>query len=334
MQTNRLIISVIGIAILALLPLFIKSPYYLHLLIMVGMNAILAMTFILMLRAGLLSLATAAFWGIGAYSSAILSMKLDLSFWLALPAATIITGLIAFAIGSVIVKNPGFGFIILTMVLGQVAMLAFAHLPHFGGYAGLVSIPPVEPIHIPYLFSVNFSSKASFYYLILFLFVVVALAYSAFYSAWTGRAWMAIALNPRLAKSKGVNNYRYRLSAFVIGSAAAGLAGSFFAHYYGAISPTTFNVFKTFYIHIYAILGGVGFPILGPLVGSFILNVIPELLRVAKEFEPIITGLLLILLVLFLPRGLLSLLVFKKRFFKPGLNVSIVAGWIKSYFKS
>ncbi len=303
--------------ILAMVPLIVKSPYYMHLLIMVGMNAMLAMTFILMLRAGLISLGIAAFWGIGAYVSALLALRLDLSFWMAMPLSAIITGAVALCIGCVLVKNPGFGFIIETVVLGEIAVLAFAHLPLFGGYKGIVSIPPVDPIHIPFLFSIEFVSKTASYYLILFLFLLVAIGYSAFYSAWTGRAWLAIGLNPRLAESKGVNIYRYRLLAFVVGSAGAGLAGSFYAHYYGAIAPTTFNVFKTIYIHIFAILGGVGFPVLGPIIGAFIMILVPEVLRVAKEIEPIITGLLLILLVLFLPQGLLSLLSRRKKNARP-----------------
>jgi len=303
--------------ILAMVPLIVKSPYYMHLLIMVGMNAMLAMTFILMLRAGLISLGIAAFWGIGAYVSALLALRLDLSFWMAMPLSAIITGAVALCIGCVLVKNPGFGFIIETVVLGEIAVLAFAHLPLFGGYKGIVSIPPVDPIHIPFLFSIEFVSKTASYYLILFLFLLVAIGYSAFYSAWTGRAWLAIGLNPRLAESKGVNIYRYRLLAFVVGSAGAGLAGSFYAHYYGAIAPTTFNVFKTIYIHIFAILGGVGFPVLGPIIGAFIMIVVPEVLRVAKEIEPIITGLLLILLVLLLPQGLLSLLSRRKKNARP-----------------
>lgn len=300
-----------------MVPLIVKSPYYMHLLIMVGMNAMLAMTFILMLRAGLISLGIAAFWGIGAYVSALLALRLDLSFWMAMPLSAIITGAVALCIGCVLVKNPGFGFIIETVVLGEIAVLAFAHLPLFGGYKGIVSIPPVDPIHIPFLFSIEFVSKTASYYLILFLFLLVAIGYSAFYSAWTGRAWLAIGLNPRLAESKGVNIYRYRLLAFVVGSAGAGLAGSFYAHYYGAIAPTTFNVFKTIYIHIFAILGGVGFPVLGPIIGAFIMILVPEVLRVAKEIEPIITGLLLILLVLFLPQGLLSLLSRRKKNARP-----------------
>jgi branched-chain amino acid transport system permease protein len=124
---------------------------------------------------------------------------------------------------------------------------------------------------------------------------------------------MAIGLNPHLAESIGVNVFRYRLLAFVIASAVAGLEGSFYAHYIGSINPHAFNIFKTIHIHIYAILGGIGFAFLGPIIGTFIMTFVPESLRIAKEIEPILTGGLLIILIIFLPGGILSLLDLRHR---------------------
>jgi branched-chain amino acid transport system permease protein len=142
--------------------------------------------------------------------------------------------------------------------------------------------------------------------ILIFVTLVIAV-FSAFYAAWTGRAWMAIGLNRRLAESLGVNVFRYRLLAFVVASATAALAGSFYAHYIGAVIPDTFGIFKTIYVHVYAIFGGIGFAILGPVVGSFVMTFVPELLRVTKTIEPIITGAILILTILLLPKGVLSL---------------------------
>jgi branched-chain amino acid transport system permease protein len=296
----------------ALIPLVVRSPYYLHLLIMSGLNTILAMSFVLMLRTGLISLAIAAFWGMGAYASTLFVMKLTLSFWLSLPAATVLVGLIALGIGFVFVRNAGFGFLMLTAVLGMLIVVVFGNLPFLGGYAGIDGIPAPDPIFLPFFKPVEFSSKVPYYYLMLCLLLLTILVYTAFYHAWTGRAWMAIGLTPRLAESVGVNVFRYRLWAFVIGSATAGLAGSFYAHYVSAVIPGSFDVFKTIHAHIYAILGGVEFAFLGPLIGSLIMTLVPEFLRIAREIEPIITGLLVILLILFLPRGILSLFGFRR----------------------
>jgi branched-chain amino acid transport system permease protein len=304
----KLIGLIVLIVIIALLPLFVHSPYYLDLLIMIIVNAILAMTFIMLLRTGLISLGIAAFWGMGAYLSTVLVMKLNLSFWFGLPASALITGFIALCLGYPLIKNAGFSFVILTAVIGMIFVVAIGNIPQLGGYTGIPNIPPPDPIRIPFLPPIEFASKIPFFYLALFLFVVAILITSAFYSAWTGRAWTAIGLNPRLAGSLGINVFRYRLLAFVLASALAGLIGSFYAHYQGFVIPSTYGLFATIYIHIYAILGGIGYVIAGPVLGSALMTFFPELIRMTKEVAPIFTGALLVLLVLFLPRGLLRLL--------------------------
>lgn len=295
------------IIFLITIPVFIDSPYYLHLLIMIGINAALAMTFILLLRTGLITLAIAGFWGIGAYASALLSMRLGVPVWLCFPLATVITGIIALGVGLILVRNSGFGFIIPSLVFGFIVFQTFASFKVFGGHIGIINIPPPETIILPFLPPVEFVSKPPFYYLMLVLVLLTVVVLSAFYAAWTGRAWNAAGLSPALAESLGIDLFRYRLLAFVIAGAIAGLMGSFFAHYFGTLTPSSFGPFKTITIHIYAILGGVGFAIAGPVVGAFIMTIVPELLRITEGLEPIITGILIVLLVMFLPDGILGL---------------------------
>jgi len=319
MRAGKFVFIIILIIILALLPLVVRNPYYIHLLIMVGINAVLAMTFILMLRTGLISLAIAAFWGIGAYASALLSVKLGLPVWLAMPVTAVVTGIVAAIVGALLVKQGGFGFIIQTLAFAFIIVLIFGTFEVFGGYVGIVGIPHPEQISVPFAGSIQFTaiSKMPFYYLMLFLVLLMVLVLNAFYSAWAGRAWKAIGLSAPLAESLGINLFNYRLLAFVIASSIAGLMGSFYAHYYGALVPGTFGPFKTIYTHVYAILGGIGFPILGPAVGALIMTFVPELLRVTEGVEPIFTGILIILLILFLPDGLLGLTQFWRRKGKP-----------------
>jgi branched-chain amino acid transport system permease protein len=109
--------------------------------------------------------------------------------------------------------------------------------------------------------------------------------------------------------------------------------GSFFAHYYGSIVPTTFGPFKTLYVQVYSILGGVEFAILGPLIGSLIMTLIPEFLRIAKEVEPVFTGIIIVLLVIFLPDGLLGLLK-RGKAQPPAKNLVSVARWIRGFLPS
>jgi branched-chain amino acid transport system permease protein len=275
---------------------------------MIGINAALAMTFVLLLKTGLISLAIAAFWGIGAYASALLSMRLGLPVWACLPLATAFTGFIAWVVGFILVRNSGFGFIIPSLVFGFIIYQALGSLKVFGGHIGIINIPPPETIALPFLPPIVFDSKAPFYYLMLILVGLTVLVLSAFYAAWTGRAWRAAGLSPALAESLGIDLFKYRLLAFVLAGLVAGLMGSFFAHYFGTLIPSSFGPFKTIDIHVIAILGGVGSAIAGPIVGSFIMTLVPEVLRVTEGFEPIITGLLIVLLVMFLPEGILGLL--------------------------
>jgi branched-chain amino acid transport system permease protein len=274
----------------------------------VMINAALAMTFVMMLRTGLISLCIAAFWGIGAYASAMLVMRGHLSFWLALPLSVLITAAFAYVIGLIIIRNAGFTFIILTTVIAMLFVVVVGNIAWLGGYNGIPGITPPNPIHFGSLGSIVFDNKVDFYYLALILFAIIVLLVNAFYASWAGRAWKAIGLNPRLAQSMGVNVFRYRLLSFVVACAIAGLVGSFYAHYQTFIIPTAFNLFpKTIYIQVYAVLGGVGYATLGPLVGAALLTFFPEFVSVTEELSIIIVGTMVVLVVIFLPRGLLSL---------------------------
>lgn len=280
------------------------------------MNAVLAMTFIMLLRTGLISLAIAAFWGIGAYTSATLVMKCGLSFWVSMPAATAVTGITALGVGYMLVRNPGFGFLILTAIINMAVVQIAGNIHYLGGFEGIDGIPPPDPLNLGFIPPVEFLLKIPYYYLILALSVIVVIVYSSFYSAWTAKAWAAIGLNVSLAESLGINAFRYRLLAFVVASATDGLMGSFYAHYMGSITPTAMGIFKTIDIHVYAILGGINFSFAGPIVGSLIMTFIPEFLRITEKIEPILTGCFLILLILLLPGGILSLTKLPQEFRK------------------
>lgn len=306
---KRLFIFIIAFLLVSLVPLFVQSPYYLDLFIIMIVNSVLGMCFIMLLRTGLINLGLAAFWGIGAYASTILATKAGLSFWLSMPLAVVISIIFALIIGTFLIGkgSTGFAFVMLSSVIGMVFVVIVGNIPFLGGYIGITKIPRPDPIAIPFLPVMTFESKASFYYLALFILAIILLIISAFYSAWTGRAWAAIGLNSKLAQSIGIDLFKYKLMAFVLASAIAGLIGSFFAHYEGFVIPTTYDMFTNIYIQIYAILGGVGFAVLGPMLGAAIMTFFPEVFRAFREYSPIFTGLLLIILIMFLPTGFLSL---------------------------
>jgi branched-chain amino acid transport system permease protein len=301
-------LALLFVAVVIVLPLFVHSPYYTHLMILVMMNAVLAMTFVLVLRTGLINISVAGFWGIGAYSSAMLTLKAGMPFWASLPASLVIAGVVALIMGVVMLRAGSLGFIILSLLFGFIVPLVFGTFSVFGGHVGLIGLPTPEAIPLPGGHHIAFGSERSYYYLLFVFSVVLVVGFLALYRAWTGRAWRALGLSSDLAESVGISPFRYRMLAFVVASVAAALMGVFFAHYSANITPDTYGPFKAMYLQMYAVLGGIGFPIIGPLLGAAVFTLIPEVLRPTGEFSSIIVGAMVILILIFLPQGILGLL--------------------------
>ena len=301
-SAKKLILLGAVLLVLAFLPLVMTSSYHMHLVIMTCMNFILGLSFCVLYSTGLLTMATSAFWGVGAYTSCLLVVKGGLSFWAALPLSGISSVLVAVLTGSVIARVPGIAFLVQTLVLAMILPELFGNLNFLGGWAGFLGIPSPDSIG-----GLIFMKKTAYYYLIIALVLLNVLGLAALYSSRVGRAWRSIKLNPQLAETLGISVYRYRLLAFMISSASAGLAGSFYAHYFQSLEPGMFTAFKSIEVQIFAILGGLDYYLVGPAIGAAIMTFVPELFRVSKEIEPIITGAVLFLLVIFLPDGILSI---------------------------
>ena len=224
---KKIVLCGVLVIMAAALPLVITSSYQMHLVIMTCINIMLGLSFSLLYSSGLLTMGAAAFWAIGAYTSALLVLKGGLSFWLALPISGFAAALVGLVLGSVVVKVPGVAFLIKTLVLAMIVPEVFGHFEFFGGWAGILGIPGPDPIG-----PLVFVKKTPYYYLALGLLLLNILAFQALYTSRVGRAWRAIRLNPNLAETLGINLYGYRMLAFVISSASAGVAGSFYAHYF------------------------------------------------------------------------------------------------------
>jgi len=303
----KFIVLLIVAIVAVILPLLLQNPYYIQIIIMVVVNVMLAMGLVMLLSSGLVTLGCAAFWAVGAYASTILVMKVGLNFWYTLFLSGIIAGVIALGTGVVIVRLSKLAFTFVTIMIGTIVYLVVGRIEFFGGWGGIVGIPKPDPISLPFDVIVNFTARTSCYYLIIFLLLVNILVFYALYNSRIGRAWKAIKLNPQLAETLGINTNRYALAAYIIPAVFAGIAGSFYAHTFNVVEPDSFGFWKSIYIQVYAILGGVNFYILGPVIGSMFLTLLPEIFRVAHEIEPLITGCILLIVVIFLPGGLLSL---------------------------
>lgn len=283
----------------ALLPLVIADDYVLRILIMSGIFVILTLSLNLVTGfTGQFCLGWAAFYGIGAYTSALLTMKAGLSFWLAMPLGGFMAALFGLLLGLPTMRLKEIYLAITTLGFGEIIRLIMLNWTDLTrGSMGLPGIPA------PSILSYEISSNQVFYYLILVLVLVTIIAIRRLIDSRTGRALIAIREDELAAKSMGIDVTAYKMLAFAVGAFFAGLAGSFYAHYTSFIDPHTFSFTESIAILAMAVLGGLG-SINGSILGAVILTVIPELLRDIAEYRLIVFGLIMMAVMLLRPQGL------------------------------
>jgi len=292
-----------ALAALALLtlPFWLTSPYYVHVTIMAGIFTILALSLNLLLGyTGQLSLGHAAFFGIGAYTSSLLALKLEWPFWIGLPAAALAAGLAGWAIGRLALKVRGAYFVLVTISFaGVISLVSVNWMELTNGPLGLPGVPAPE------LAGLSFRTKSAYYYLVLLAAAVAYLVCHRLVHSRLGRAFLALRENEALAESVGVDPVRTLVLAAVVSAALAGVAGSLYAHYTRFVSPEVFLFSYTVTMVIMVVAGGKG-TLLGPVVGALLFTVLPEALReaMAWQWQMLAYGVLLVVLVYFLPRGI------------------------------
>jgi len=303
-KTVFFITIIIGMIIL---PVLIRDPYYVDIMIMVAFNSILALTWRTIMRIGQLSFGHAAFIGIGAYTSALIVMKVGLSFWLALPLSGLVSAAISLPIGFTTLRLRGMFFAITTWAFNEIMRSAYLIFKNpFGGATGLYGIP--APYHIDFfglpLFS--FDNKGAYCYLAFFLVLVTIFVLLRIENSRMGMLFNAIRVDDNLAESIGINLMRYKCIAFAIACFFAGIAGSFYAHYISFISPYSFELTLSVDAIVFSMVGGIA-SIIGPLIGAGVLTILSNLLHAAGFFKMIIFSIFLVSVVLFLPDGMISL---------------------------
>jgi len=293
-------------ALLALtLPFWLANPYVLHVVIMAGIFGVLALSLNLLLGyTGQLSLGHAAFFGIGAYTSALLTLRLEWSFWVALPAAATAAGLAGWCIGRLALKLRGAYFVLVTISFaGVVSLVSINWMDLTNGPLGLPGVPPPE------LGPWSLRTKRAYYYLVLAAVAASCLACKRLVGSRIGRAFVALRENESLAESIGVDVTHYLVLAAVVSAGLAGMAGSLYAHYTRFVSPEVFLFTYTVTMVIMVVAGGKG-TLAGPLVGAGLFTALPEALRAVTswQWQMLAYGVLLVLLVFFLPRGIVPAL--------------------------
>ncbi len=252
----------------------------------IGINAMLALSIYLTLSCGLLSLANAAFMGIGAYTASMISMQTALPFPLALLAGSIMPAIVALIIGIPTLRLSGVYLAMATLGFGEVVRVIVLNMEITGGPMGLNGIP----------------QKTEWWHIVLLLAAILFIL-ARMRRSKTGRAFEAIKDDEIAARLMGVNVGGYKLLAFVMGASIAGIAGGLNAHYTFTIGPGNYAFENAVDILTMAVFGGTS-NLIGPLIGSSSLTLLPEFMHSLKDFRLAANGLILILVILYLPKGI------------------------------
>jgi len=254
--------------------------------------------------AGVINLGLAGFFGIGAYVSALTSLKLGLSPWVGCFIGTTITGLIGYLLGYISIRMRGIFIALTTIAFGEVIEILFKNLEVAGGTMGLKNIPPFAILN----FKID-TYKSNFYLILFFFLVVLYISYRIYNSKW--RLLYFAQSDYEIAVSTcGFSVNAIRIQAFVLSAVFAGFAGTIYAHFQGYIHPSMFNLNLTFSFLLMVLIGGIG-TIEGPVIGAFFMTLLPELLRPLKDYYMLICGVILLVICIFMPRGLVSLFKMK-----------------------
>jgi branched-chain amino acid transport system permease protein len=291
------------IVLIGLLPLFIHSDYILQLFVLCGIYAIAVMGLgILLGFAGQMSLGQAAFFGIGAYTSALVTIHFNAPFWLGLPAAIIASAIVGAMVGYPCLRLSGHYLALATIGFGIITQLVLINWKDLtNGSDGITGIPP------PSIGAFSFDSYGRYFYIVYVAVLIAAYVAHRVKVTRVGRAMEAIRENELAAAAMGIDTTRFKVLAFVLASAYGGLAGSLLAHSIKFISPDSYSFDQSVVFLVMLVLGGSS-SISVAILGAVLLTFLPEWLRPLKNSYIMVYGAAVIAMVIFMPQGLVGLI--------------------------
>ena len=292
-----LVVGAVGLAVLVGLVPFLGGDYYAHIGILVFLNVTLVLGYRLLCLTGLYSFCQITFFGIGAYTSALLSSKVGYPVWICFIAAGVVAALFSMALIIPAARVRGVYFFLVSFGFLGVMDSVFTHWTSLtGGAAGVVVLAPI----------IGVGSQTQDYFVILAFAVITVLIMYRIERSRFGRELAPIGSAEGLASVSGINVLRNRVLAFAIGAAFAGFAGSLFAHDAAYISPSNFSMWGTIYILVWLVVGGVR-RMWGPLLGAVIMTLIAEYLRMSGILQALFYAGILLLVVMVMPQGIVGL---------------------------
>jgi branched-chain amino acid transport system permease protein len=291
--------AVIVIVLVCLIPILVKNPYQLDLVIWIFLSNIFATCVYQVAVVNRILFGVSAFIGIGAYISTVLVVH-GMSFWLALPLAGLASAGVAYVIGYPLLRVGGIYFAIITWCFAEVLVTFYKIVPGFGGIQGFHYIPS------PSIFGNEFSGPVPYFYLVLGLMAVTLGFFYRLRKSRFGQDLKVIGSSDTLARALGINVPRYRLLCFAIAGFFIGIGGSFYAHYMSYIEPYRFGITLSSQMFAFAVIGGLG-NLWGGLIGSTAMILIPEGLHAFEYMRQVIYGAVIIFVMVLMPGGIISL---------------------------
>jgi branched-chain amino acid transport system permease protein len=289
-------------AVAALLPLVLVNNYYYEVAILVGLNAIVCVGLNLLIGyAGQISLGHAGFFGLGAYASAILTARYGWPPFAAMAAATLAVAALAFVIGRPILRLRGHYLAMATLGLGIIISIVIATEDRVTGGPDGMAVPPLAA------FGLTLAGERAWYWVIAAALVVAVWLALNLIESPRGRALRALHGSEIAAEVAGIDSAREKLRVFVVSAVYAAVAGSLAAHYAGFITPAKVTFFHSIELVTMVVFGGMA-STFGAVVGAAVLTTLPQVLTVLKEYEMAVFGAVMMLTMIFLPRGLVPTL--------------------------
>ncbi|MCG2778101.1 MAG: branched-chain amino acid ABC transporter permease [Desulfobacterales bacterium] len=284
------------VVILALLPIFITSPYTYHIFILTFVYITATSSLRTLAISGQISMGHAAFMSIGAYTSAVLARYVGLTPWLTMPLGALATMLVAVLVGFPFSRVRTIYFSMVSLFFG-IGVLSVNSI--FGKYTGHIN----GMIGIPPLFV---GSRVPYYFFFLGLMVVCLIILWRFETCRIGVCLKAIDQSHEVAASVGISETKFRVLALGVSCLVVGLVGAGYAHYNMVISYSSFNLLASINMLVYMLIGGIT-SFAGPIIGTAVLFMVPEIFRQLKEYTPFLFAGILLLVVFVMPQGLVGL---------------------------
>lgn len=290
----------IGLLFAVLLPLGVEDRFWMNLFILAGIFIPLALGMTLLFGyTNLVSFGHGGFFAVGAYTSALLTVKAGWSVWLAMAAAIVAAAIVGYVVARPILRLKGLSLAMATLAFGQMVFILVQQLSVTGGPIGLSGIPAPE-------LGVDFGELRNYYWLVLAVAVVAFLATRNIAVSTLGRAYRALGASDPAARALGLHTGGLKAQAFTYSAALAGLAGALYAHYFSFISSDTFGLDLSIMAVIMVVVGG-RYNLWGAVVGAIVITFLREYLRSYEEYSELVYGLLLIVVFMAAPDGIVGI---------------------------